>query len=206
MSIFFVEGNVGAGKSTLLDAIVGCKMPCVVVKEPVDEWSQPLDGGDGILQLYYKDKKEYGLSFQANVLMSRMTQLLTVIRDNPGAVIIAERSPSSGNIFARQLLLDDALTPLEFALHQRWVDMSESLIRTTGVVYLRVSPDVCMDRVRRRDRRGESDVDATLINDLHRLHETYIADVKTMGGNVLEINGDHEGGDNLQRIRAFMDV
>ena len=210
--LYFVEGNIAAGKSTFLESmavhireILG--RPCVVVKEPVDEWTKPLVGDEGILQLYYKDKKAYGFGFQANVIISRMTQLLTVIRQNPGAVIVAERSPSSGYIFARQMMSEGVLSPIEYKLHEQWIDMSEGIIKTSGIVYLRVDPERCMERLRVRGRDGESLIEPALVHELHGLHEEYIGDMKARGHRVLSIDGnqskDHHGR-LMAEVEAFV--
>lgn len=197
-----VEGNIGAGKSTLLDALASCvrdvfHRECVILKEPVDEWSAPVapDSDDGILQLYYKDKSRFAFAFQATVFVSRVQQLARALQDHPGAVIVAERSPSSGLIFARQLHDVGQLSGAELALHEQWADANERLHRIAGVVYLRTDPDVCMQRTRARGRAGEAAVEPALLADLHRLHEAYVTrTVATKGIPVLELDGNLSAG------------
>lgn len=209
--VYFIEGNIAAGKSTLLDDMARCMnsvsgRPCVVVKEPVEDWSRSLLDDDGILQLYYKDKKTYGFGFQANVIISQMTQLLRVMRENPTAIIFAERSPSSGDIFARQMVAEGILSPVEFALHEQWIRMSEEMIKTAGIVYLRVSPDKCMERLQVRARRGESLIDRSLIDDLHVLHELYIDGMQSKGHRVLILDGDADNvsQNHTKLLRSFL--
>ncbi|PNH00058.1 Deoxynucleoside kinase, partial [Tetrabaena socialis] len=201
---YFLEGNIAAGKSTFLDLFKD-HQGCIVAKEPVDDWSAPLDGdGDGILQLYYRSKETHAFAFQATVMLSRVTQLLTLMRDHPGATILAERSPASGGIFVKQLRSEGVLTSVQCALHERWIQMSEALVQTAGIVYLRVSPETCMERLRRRNRNGEALIDKQLIVDLHQLHDEHITDMEARGHRVLRLDGDADPASWLLDVQAFV--
>ncbi|PNH07011.1 hypothetical protein TSOC_006576 [Tetrabaena socialis] len=168
----------------------------------------PDGGDDGILQLYYKSKLEYALAFQASVIISRITQLLVLMREYPGSIIIAERSPSSGDIFARQLMTEGIMTPVQCALHNQWIRMSEEVIKTAGIIYLRVSPEKCMERIGKRGRNGESLIEASLIQDLHAFHDDYIDNMEAKGYRVLRLDGDADANStlpiNLTRVQQFI--
>ncbi|VDM33347.1 unnamed protein product [Hydatigera taeniaeformis] len=42
------------------------------------------------------------------------------------------------------------------------------------IVYLRCSPEVCADRIRKRDRKGESAISMEYLKQLHDLHEDWL--------------------------------
>lgn len=210
---FFVEGNIAAGKSTFLDNIADIVQnllgrPCIVIKEPVDAWVAPLTpSGDGILQLYYADKTRYGVAFQATVLISRLTQLQKVIHDNPGAIIIAERSPSSAQMFARQMASEGIIDETIVALHDAWVAMVETVIGSAGTIYLRVSPDVCMQRLNMRGRRGEDGIQRKLLEDLHSLHDAHIEGLQQRSHPVLTLDGNlsmDSTSEHIARLCSFI--
>lgn len=213
---FFVEGNIAAGKSTFLEGIgplieglLGRR--CVVVKEPVDAWVAPLcQGGDGILQLFYQDKPRHAVAFQATVLISRLAQLLKIMRDNPGCIIIAERSPSSGQMFAHQMHDEGVIDPTMCVLHEKWVAMAESVIGTSGTIYLRVSPDVCMQRLHKRGRSGEDGIPCKLLSDLHEIHDAHVSGLVARGHPVLTLDGNleimqgHIVQEHVESLAAFV--
>ncbi|VDK41959.1 unnamed protein product [Taenia asiatica] len=47
------------------------------------------------------------------------------------------------------------------------------------IVYLRCSPEVCAERVRKRNRRGEGSISMDYLNQLHDLHEDWLLGSKT---------------------------
>ena len=96
--IFSVEGNIGSGKSTLVKELQK-KMPNVLgkqiiyVQEPVDEWSKIKDiNGETILEKFYANQHKYAFSFQMMAYISRLALLRNIVRSNPNAIIITERS------------------------------------------------------------------------------------------------------------------
>jgi deoxyadenosine/deoxycytidine kinase len=197
-NLFFVDGNIGAGKSTFLDfveehgqGIIGPSPKVIVIKEPVDLWSMPLIGDESILALYYQDKEKYAFMFQANVIMTRIFQILKIVQENPDALIIAERSPRSGDIFARQLLAEGFLKEEEYKLHLQWILMSEELLKPQGLIYIKVSPAKCMERIKMRARPCEEGIDESFLEELHELHEGYVT---SSLGEVIVIDGEPDGG------------
>ncbi|KAL5961667.1 Thymidine kinase 2 mitochondrial [Taenia solium] len=47
------------------------------------------------------------------------------------------------------------------------------------IVYLRCSPEICAERVRKRNRRGEGAISMDYLNQLHDLHEDWLLGSKT---------------------------
>ena len=94
--IFTIEGNIGSGKTTILrDINQFCKFEKkhIVIYEQVQEWCQMKDENNmDILSLFYKDKTKYSYIFQSYVLFSRINHMLETVKNNPGAIIICERS------------------------------------------------------------------------------------------------------------------
>jgi deoxycitidine kinase len=234
--IFFVEGNIAAGKSTFLDLVAAASAPgaaadaglCCgekktirVVKEPIDVWARPLGSQDGksaksILELFYENKTAHGFAFQADVLITRLLQLMIPPRDSsPGdststaEVVLVERSPWSGRMFAKQMETRGFLTPVQAALHDRWMRMvQDSMVpETSGIVYIRVNPDVCLERTRRRARRGEDPIDEKLLRELHDCHEEFMGEQIIEGKVpvlVLDGNSDDAAPKMVEVVRSWI--
>lgn len=68
-----IEGNIAAGKSTFLN-VLGKELDFVVVPEPVERWQNVTDckgkNGGNVLDIYYKDPKRWGFTFQTFALQS----------------------------------------------------------------------------------------------------------------------------------------
>lgn len=208
----FVEGGIAAGKSTLVeyvsqkvDKIRGRRL--VTVTEPVHDWSDPIDDeGNGILQLYYMDKKKYGLLFQSTVLNSRVSQLFaTRKKHGSDAIILSERSPSSGGIFAKQMLLEGNLTPLELKLHGKWLKDKEEIIPTSAIIYLRSTPSLCKERCDKRNRKGEDLISFGLLEKLHDHHEAYIDEKRAEGVPLLVLDASLGIESHVDAIVEFVD-
>lgn len=67
-----LEGNIGCGKTTLL-RIIDKEFPNVtIMNEPLGEWENVAEGKVNLLDLYYKDPKRWGLTFQNYALFTRV--------------------------------------------------------------------------------------------------------------------------------------
>lgn len=213
-TIFTLEGNIGAGKSTLLAALENQKFSQdhVVVFEPVNEWmnAKP-SGADGpsIFEMYYADKKKYGFMFQMFALQTRMAHMAEIIENNPNKIIICERCHlTDREIFAKMLAEQGIISEQELYVYNRWY---ETMMRTIkpkigGIIYLQVAPEVCVNRIMKRNRGGEENIDIAYIRRLHASHEQWLTQnnnqnfpVHIVDGNAATTNID------LAQITAFID-
>eukprot|EP00483_Globobulimina_turgida_P007437 UN07451 len=85
-------------------------------------------------------------------------------------VIIVERSALSAiTIFAKNLLDTGNMTQWEYSLLERFYSMIAW--EPKHILYLRANPNICCERIQKRNRDGECNVDPTLIQNLHDKHE-----------------------------------
>jgi deoxyadenosine/deoxycytidine kinase len=121
-----VEGLIGAGKSSVKEALeVACAadgLDVVFVDEPVDTWAEFVDGdGVGILELFYQNQSRWAFSFQMMAYISRLERLATARRENPGKLIVAERSLAADHrTFAKMLHDSGDIGDIEFKIYQKW--------------------------------------------------------------------------------------
>jgi deoxyadenosine/deoxycytidine kinase len=69
--------------------------------------------------------------------------------------------------------------------------MSEELLKPQGLIYIKVSPAKCMERIKMRARPCEEGIDESFLEELHELHEGYVT---SSLGEVIVIDGEPDGG------------
>ncbi|XP_074020188.1 deoxyguanosine kinase, mitochondrial [Numenius arquata] len=154
-----LEGNIAVGKSTFLK-LLGATFPqWHLVTEPVAQWRKVPVGSTNLLQMMYQEPARWSYTFQTFSFISRLKALLEPPPAAPHPVRVFERSPYSDRyVFAKNLFEAGHLQPLEWAIYQDWHGF---LLRQLGpraalhgFLYLRATPQTCLERLRRRARRA----------------------------------------------------
>jgi deoxyadenosine/deoxycytidine kinase len=210
-SIFTVEGNIGAGKSTALNYIRGklnIEQDYVIILEPVDEWLKfkPAGCDKSLFELFYQDNKKYGFSFQLYALQSRYKYMLETMYNNPGKVIICERSPMTDNeIFAKMLLNDGIISPYEYEIYCGWHSLINEILEPNikGIIYLKTSNEVCASRVIHRHRSGEGGISMDYLEKLNKQHDIWLEKEQVIPILTLDGNKTVEEID-IKSIETFM--
>jgi deoxyadenosine/deoxycytidine kinase len=165
--IISIEGNIGAGKSTLLEQIRQ-KIAAdprlkpgqiVCMQEPVDLWESVKENstGESILKKFYKEPAKYAFAFQVMAYTSRLAAFQRI--DPDCEVILCERSlEADRNIFAKMLRDDGMIDEVSYKVYQMLYDNTAGAFPIDKVIYLDVSPTVCLERIGRRARDGEGQI------------------------------------------------
>jgi len=167
-----VEGNIGAGKSTFLN-FVNDNFECNTSQEPVAEWMKLRDGDENLLDKFYKDIDRWSFAFQMNCFISRTYQVDKLPTDT---INFIERSICSDRIFADNCFESGLMTPIEMKIYVKWSEwLKEKLCRKIdAIIYLRSSPEVSYERIKKRSRKGEELIPIEYLKDLHRLHDKWL--------------------------------
>jgi len=219
MSIFTIEGNIGSGKTTLLSELQSLKFEKehVIVFEQVKEWGELKDENDvDILSLFYKDKNKYSYIFQSYVLFSRLHHMLETVRKNPDKIIICERCHLTDlYVFAKSLHDLKDINEIEWKVYNMWHKKLKEMLRIklSGAIYIRTSPDICHERINKRNRSAENGIPLEYLTLLHDRHDNWLKvrpirreDVAWFSLHedfttpVLELNGDVDIWDYEQRL------
>jgi len=201
-----VDGNIGAGKSTILDMISNCfpREKIITLLEPVELWETIKDTESvNILQNFYRDQTKYAFVFQMCAYISRLSELKKCIRENPGKIILMERSVlTDRHIFAKMLFDDNKINDIEYQVYLKWFDEFLQEIPDIYNVYLQTTPDVCLERVHKRNREGEGGMSLEYLTKCHTYHENWM---KSTSDNVLVLNGNERNNTvHLPEINAFL--
>ncbi|XP_054036853.1 deoxyguanosine kinase, mitochondrial isoform X3 [Rissa tridactyla] len=164
--------------------------------------------------MMYQEPARWSYTFQTFSCISRLKAMLEPPPATPHPVRVFERSPYSDRyVFAKNLFEAGHLQPLEWAIYQDWHGF---LLRQLGpraalhgFLYLRATPQTCLERLRRRARSEEGGIRLGYLQQLHAQHERWLvekttevhfADVKHAPVLVLDVDKDFEHDAAVQGV------
>lgn len=166
-AIILVEGIIGAGKSTLSHKLYNllkhADIPVLFLEEEVD----PI-----MLDLFLSDMKKYAFAFQMLMLVQRQKiymQGLDFARKENGVVII-DRSLYGDMAFCALHVDHGNISDIEWKAYES-VMSSTPLPQPSYILYLEVTPEVALERIRARNRGKEAS--AYTLDYLHDLDVNY---------------------------------
>lgn len=189
------DGNIGSGKSmtcyeyeqylkkrmssestdpAVFPTISSIDEVCFL-DEPVDQWNQVCDkDGVNILTNLYKDIRANAFKFQMMAYISRLALLRKAVNNPKIKLIITERSVETDrNVFAKMLYDVGDISHDEFQIYTLWFEEFLTDVPLSGIVYINASPEVCLARIGKRARAGES-IQIEYIQRCHQYHEDWI--------------------------------
>ncbi len=191
-----LEGNIGAGKSELLKFL--SRNGHQVVLEPTDQWEAIHDSktGKNIIELLYENPQKHAFMFQIFALATRIQAIENTVA--PGGRLILERCIDTDKfVFAKSLHLQGFLSDMEYEVYRAYAHRAAANLRNPGsefsvdgMIYLRTSTDRCLERIEKRNRKGEEHIDMDYLQILEDAHEKMIDKAIAQGIPVLILDGD----------------
>lgn len=192
-----VEGNIGSGKTSLLKYFKQNSM-VEIIEEPVKKW-QNVDGFN-TLDLMYSDPKRWSYLFESYALLTMME-----IHHQPqtSPVRLLERTAYSARYcFVENLHQNGMMSTMEYTVFDEWFKylMSYEKPQIDLIVYLRTSPEKCMERIKKRSRNEETSVSLELLNSLHERYEDWLMKKSKFGvpAQVVVVDGNQSLEDMFQ--------
>lgn len=156
-----VEGVIGVGK-TSLSRLLSERLQAKLVLEEVEE--------NPFLKDFYRDRSRYAFQTQMHFLFSRYQQQ----RGLRQLELFRERMVSD-YLFAKDRIFASLnLSERELSLYERlvtWLEMD--VMKPDVVVYLQASPDTLMERIARRARPFEKEMERDYIRQLNEAYNHF---------------------------------
>lgn len=185
-----IEGVVGVGKSSLM-RILG--------QEGYEEFEEPVVDNP-VLDKFYHDRCRYSFPLQVFFLNKRFEHIKQA-KDVSKAVM--DRSIYGDAIFARMLNLSGEMSDEEFQIYSELLqNMLEHVHVPKLMVYLEISVDEAMNRIKKRGRDYELIVEREYWEKLNHEYSNYFDnyDLSPM----LKINVDHLDFENNETDRIYV--
>ena len=185
----YIEGNIGSGKSTfcrVLREILRTSPEYQVELEPLDQWLAIKNSqGENMLELYYKDPKEYGFVFQMTTFMTRCKTITNVKPDTQ--VMISERSNFTDKYIFTEICKENGyITEIQGKVYDSLFDwLVKDTLDGDLYVYLRADHTTCYERIQKRARSEETQVPVELLKTLEEKHDAWLLE---MGDNCVVVD------------------
>lgn len=165
-----VAGIIGAGKTTLATAL-GHHLGLDVHYEPVAD-NEYLDD-------FYRDTKRYSFAMQIYLLNRRFQQHQEIIWRGRGGV--QDRTIYEDAIFAKTLRDMDLMEPRDYETYVAlFRNLSNFMCRPHFIVYLDVSPERSMERIRTRNRACEAGITLEYLERLYEGYEEFLREISLL--------------------------
>jgi len=183
--IFSLDGNIGVGKTTLLKQIAERFPQIIIVREPVDIWTDLKNpDGSNLLELFYADKKRWAYTFQTAAFLSRLKLVKDALATalavaKPGQIILTERSVLTDRyVFAEMLRAQGIMSDIEWTLYTSWFDTFATGLPIRGIIHIDTSVETALSRIKGRGRDGEGGIESAYLTDLDAQHKTWLKQTK----------------------------
>jgi deoxyadenosine/deoxycytidine kinase len=195
--IISIDGNIGSGKSSFLSYLreINDVQQFVFVDEPVEQWLQIRDGetGQSIFEKFYQDQSKYSFSFQMMAFISRFSMLRKAIKENPDAIIITERCLYTDKyVFAKMLYDTKMLEDVNYQIYCKWFEEFSQEIPMSKIIYIKTNPEVCLERINRRNRMGEDTIELEYLQLCSKYHEDMMIELREKNIEVIVLNGNND--------------
>ena len=156
-----IEGVIGAGKTSLA-RMLSERLSAKLVLEEVEE--------NPFLKDFYKDRPRFGFQTQMHFLFSRYQQQ----RDMKQTDLFSDKMISDYLFQKDRIFASLNLVDREMALYDRlmaWLELD--VVKPDVAVYLQAHPDTLLERISKRARPFEKDMDRDYIRQLNEAYNHF---------------------------------
>ncbi|MBN1265414.1 MAG: deoxynucleoside kinase [Anaerolineales bacterium] len=160
-----VAGNIGVGKSTLVEMLSN-RLNWKPFYEPVGE--------NPYLADFYRDMHAWSFHSQVFFLTRRLRAHKDLI-SHPTSVIQDRSVYEDAEVFAKNLFLQNNMLERDYLSYRElYLVLSEFLPPPDLVIYLRASTATLLQRITRRGRSYEQQIQSEYLDQLNQLYEDWI--------------------------------
>lgn len=177
--IISVDGNIGSGKSTKVRDLENYykekgRTDVIFIQEPVDSWNSVVDeNGVTILSNYYRDQKRFAFRLQMLAYISRLSLLRDAVKKGYKYIITERCVGTDKNVFSKMLYDKGDIEHDEYIIYKKWYEEFISDVPIGAIVYIKASPETCLQRVNIRAREGEN-IPLEYLKECDKYHDEWI--------------------------------
>ena len=172
-----IEGVIGAGKTSLARMLTD-RLSAQLVLEEVEE--------NPFLKDFYRDRARYAFQTQMHFLFSRYQQQRELRQQD----LFREKTVSDYLFQKDRIFANLNLSDKELALYEKVVGWLElEVTRPDVVVYLQASTDTLMERVAKRGRPFERDMDKSYMQALNESYNYFFFHYREAPTLIVNTNG-----------------
>ena len=193
-----IEGNISSGKSTVLKELTERDPTIIPIFEPIEEWTEWINPFSNQKDNVLAKVGQYDMGVQIFIGES-MGKLHSKSRTNkrPYETLIFERTvETSVEVFGK-----NSLSAFEYGILLS--KFGEHYTKNLGIdkydltIWLRLSPEKCLERTKLRNRDGESQVNLGYLCDIERAHIDWF---NKRTDNWVEIDADRPVGEVVHSV------
>lgn len=181
MKNIVITGNIGAGKSTIVKKLSKDLINSTILHEPVEE-NVYIDEFYKVLSLYnnnitfFPQMNEISLKMQLFLHYFRLTQQFQMLTfDND--YVIQDRYLYDQLVFSQVMAKNGMMSVENFNLFRNIFDKTLMIAKEIDVlIYLQVSPENLMSRIKQRNRDCEKDITIDYITQLNKQYNMLFDD------------------------------
>ncbi|MCK4651197.1 deoxynucleoside kinase [Candidatus Babeliales bacterium] len=173
--MYILEGNIGVGKSTFLEQIKKNLPEIQILTEPKDNWTQQIFG-QSLLENFYKNPQRWAYTLETLAMICRAKDHIKEQNQKNGNVLI-ERSVYSGHYcFAINGHQNGYFTQIEWNIYNKWANfiLTNQCKPPKGFIYLKATPQICIERIKKRGRMSEKSLTMAYLKQIHYWHEKFL--------------------------------
>lgn len=203
--IVAIEGNIGAGKTTLTYELKNLGFH--VLEEPVDSWKLGSGAKEiDMLAAFYDNPRKMAFLFQQLCLKTKAKQLMLTKQPKQWCL---DRSLAADRIFATLQHEQGNISDVELGIYDAYYEWFDTMLpKVDKYIYLKTPVDICLKRIRLRDRPCERDISGKYLEKLEAKHEAWLAardDVLVLDGR-RSVFKTEERREMLDEIKQFLAI
>lgn len=191
--VISIEGNIGSGKSTILNIMKKRWTDLIISPEPLAIWlNMKNNDGKNILETFYNNRQRWSYTLQNFAYITRLKMLQDTIKIRnilktnifkyswsclmrEPIIVVTERSILTDRyVFAKMLHDNNDMTDLEMKMYLTWFDYFGASYKIDGIIYLHNSSECSMNRIKKRGRIEETNIDIGYLNELDKYHMEWL--------------------------------
>jgi len=172
--MILLEGNIGAGKTTVGKTIAASDA-FGFIEEPTGVWREGFAAN--MLDLFYSDTERWAFTFQICAFITRAKTWKEVLSMTDHHRVVLERSIFCDRyVFAENCYRTGLMSEAEYEVYCGLWDFLSSnyCVEPDLILYLRTPADICMERIKFRDRTEECSIPLDYLRQLETLHDEWL--------------------------------